>query len=550
MMEYTDIYRKYEKSHEYIKETGLVKKTDRNWDFYIGDQWKGLKSNGEELPLMNIIKPILKYKVSTIAQNSMTANFSDTDDRPEYTEIYRELNKRFIRSWEKAKMDEITWQMVKYAAIQGDSYAYFWSADTNDMPQILSNTMVLFGDENTPYIQDQPYIIIIERLSLEKVKEIAKKNGIPQDQIDTIATDDDTTDQIFNKNEVSDKVTSYLYMEKKDGVVHIAKATKTCVYQELRPIVATQNGKAVGSAKMYPIIPYLWEGKPNSARGVSEVEALIPNQIELNNTLARRAVAVKIGAYPRIAYNTAAIEDPSVLDKVGVAIGVNGAAESINQSIGYLNATNISSDAQQLFNDLLLQTKDLVGAGDMALGNINPERTSGEAITAIRDQTQIPLNEQVNLKQAWVENVALLWFDMWTTYDLDSFEETVLDEDGNTVKDDYGEDMTQKVSPEIIEQLRPSVKIDVSEDNRWTRLSEQQALDNLLQQQQITLSEYADLLPENSVLPIAKLQRIVKEREKREAEQQAMLEQQQQEMAGLEQQMAAEGQELPPPPQN
>ena len=524
----TFIYKKYEKSHEYVKGMALVSKTDRNWDFYIGNQWKGIKSNGEELPMMNIIKPILKYKVSTIAQNSMTANFSDAEDRPEYTDIYKELNQRFIRSWEKAKMDEITWQCIKNAAIQGDSYAYFWSSDTNDMPQIISNTAILFGDENTQYIQDQPYIIIVERLPLSAVKEAAKRNGVPQNEIDNIATDDQTEDQVVNKKEVSDKVTSYLYMEKKDGVVHIAKATKTCVYQELRPLVATQNGAQVGSAKMYPIVPFVWEGKPNSARGLSEVEMLIPNQIELNKTLARRAVAVRLAAYPRIAYDTTAIEDPSVLDKVGVAVGVrSGGVQSISQAIGYLNATNISSDAQQLFNDLLLQTKDLVGAGDMALGNINPERTSGEAITAIRDQTQIPLNEQVNIKQQWVENVALLWFDMWTTYDLESFTEKEYDEAGNAITDNNGREIEHIVTPDVIDRLRPSVKIDVSEDNRWTRLSEQQALDNLLQQQQINLDEYARLLPENSVLPNAKLMKIVQERQMQQqmAEQQMMAQQ-------------------------
>lgn len=519
-MEYTDIYQKYQKSHDYIQKHGLVSKTDRNWEMYIGNQWKGLKSGGEELPMMNIIKPIIKYKVSTIAQNAMTANFSDMDDNPELTDVFKELNKRFIKSWEKSKMDEVTWQAVKYAAVQGDTYIYFWSSDTDDQPQMLSNTAILFGDENTSNIQDQPYIIIVERLSKDKVVEIAKKNGVPDDVINSITTDDDTTDVVYNKEEVSDKVTSFLYMEKKDGVVNVARSTKTCVYQELKPLVATQGGKAVGSAKLYPIVPFVWEGKPNSARGLSEVEMLIPNQIELNKTLARRAVAVRLASYPRLAYDTTAISDPSVLDKVGVAVGVDtGGAQSITQAISYLNATNISSDAQQLFNDLLLQTKDLVGAGDMALGNINPERTSGEAITAIRDQTQIPLNEQVNIKQQFVENVALLWFDIWTTYSLDKFVEEDLDAEGNVVTDEYGNPVQKQVTPEVIENLKPSVKVDVSEDNRWTRLSEQQALDNLLNQQIITLEEYSQMLPENSVLPIAKLQKVVQERKMMEQQQ-------------------------------
>lgn len=547
-MEYTDIYQKYSKSHDYMQEHQLVRKTDRNWDFYIGNQWKGLNSNGEELPTANIIKQVVKYKISTIAQNNMTANYTDTEDTPEYVDVYKELNRRFARSWDKSKMDEILWSATKSAAIQGDTYVYFGSSDTNDIPQIISNTAILFGDENIQNIQEQPYIIIVERLPLARVKEIARENGISEDDIDTIYTDDDTDDVVYNKKEVSDKVTSYLYFEKdKDGIVQFARATKTCVYQELSPLIAEQGGKQVGSAKRYPIVPFIWEDKPNSARGVSEVEALIPNQIEINKTLARRAVAVRLAAFPRLAYDTTAIDDPSVLDKVGMAIGVNtGGAQSITQAISYLNATNISSDAQTLFNDLISQSKELSGASDTALGNININRTSGEAITAIRDQTQMPLDEQVNRKQKFVEDVALLWFDMWTTYDLGNFTMPITDSNGDQMSDEFGNKLTQNVTPDILEKIKPNVKIDVSEDNRWTKLSEQQALDNLLGQKLISLDEYAKLLPSNSVLPVSKLQKVLQERAalqaQQQAEQQQMLEQQQmQQQMPTDEQMQQEG---------
>lgn len=529
-MEQNEIYTKYRKSHEYVQKKGLVTKTDKNWEFYIGDQWKGINSNGEKLPVANIVAPILKYKVSTIAQNSMTAQYSDSNDDPKYNDIYRELNSRFTRSWEKAKMDMVVWECTENSAVQGDAYAYFWSGDTNDRPQVLSNTSILFGDENIANIQDQPYIIIVERLSLARVKADAEANGISQEEIDMIRPDDDTTDVVFNKDEVSNKVTSLLYFEKIDGIVNVAKATKDCIYKPLSPQIATQNGKTVGKTTLYPIVSFIWEKKPNSARGASEVERIIPNQLEINKTLARRAVAVKLGAYPRLAYDTTAIQDPSVLDKVGMAIGVNtGGAQSITQAVSYLNATNMSSDAQNLFADLIDRTTDLAGASDTALGNINPSRTSGEALSIIRDETQAPLNKQINTKQQFVEDIATLWFDIWTTYDMDNFKATSTDENGDEVTDEEGNPVTVQITPKEIEELRPSVKIDVSEDSRWSRQAEQQALDNLLQQQQITFEEYIELLPENSPLPVGKLQKIAKTR----AEQKAQMEAQQQ-MGGEE----------------
>lgn len=531
--ECTEIWLKYEKSHDYMLRKGLVSRVNKYWKFYLGDQWTGLKKGNEELPTMNIIKPIVKYKVSTISQNAMIANYSDASSNSgaEHQGVYKELNRRFSQSWEKAKMTDVCWRNNKNAAVQGDSFVYFGTKDTNDMPQIISTTAILFGDENTERIQDQPYIIIRERLERKQVIEEALANGISEAQVKMIATDDDTDDEVFNKDEVKDKVTSLLYFTKIDGIVHFAKTTKSCIYKPLEALEVTRNGVRIGGLTTYPIVPYYWEPQPNSARGLGEVEMLIPNQLELNKTLARRAVAIKMAAFPRIAYDATAIENPEDLSRVGAAIGVTtGNAQSISQAIAYLNPAHISGDAQQLFQDLLDQTKDLAGAGDNALGNVDPERASGQAIMAVRDQTQVPLNEQINAFQRFVEEVAMLWFDLWTTYDPDGFteEQTVQTQDPQT-----GEILTQTqevpVPYEEIIKLRPTVRIDVSQDNRWTKLAEQQAADQLLNNQQIGFSEWVELCAENGPIPKSKLLKIVEQRE----QQQAQMAQQQ--AAGMEQ---------------
>lgn len=512
-----EIWRKYQVSHDYMMRKSIVDKTNKYWNFYLGDQWAGMKRGNEELPLMNIIKPIVKYKVSTISQTALTANFSDANDEEEKdkVQIYKELNRRFAQSWDKAKMGSIAWKNNKAAAVQGDSYVYWGSKDTKETPQIIGATSILFGDENECDIQKQPYIIIRERLDIKKVKEIARENGCPEEEINTIATDNDTQDEIYNKDEVKDKVTSILYLTKdENGIVNVAKATQGCIYEPLHALAVTRGGETIGGLNSYPIVPMIWEPKPNSMRGLGEVEMLIPNQIEINKTLARRAVAVKLGSYPRLAYDATAISNPEDLDKVGKAIGVTtGNAQSIAQAIAYLNPANISSDANYLFRDLIDQTKDLNGAGDNALGNVDPERASGQAIIAVRDQTQVPLNEQIHAFRQWVESVAMLWYDMWLTFDPDGFE---VDEDvtiGNGVSGQVTNAVRRvKVPYQRLKDLRPSVRIDISEDNKWTKLSEQQTTDNLLEKGHITFDEWADLSADNSTIPKAKLLRLIAKR--------------------------------------
>ena len=516
----TEIWKKYEKCKKYAEKKNIVQRTEKNWNFYIGDQWKGLESGGETLPKFNFIKPTVQYKVSVVAQNAMTAVYSDMSMRDDLKDVYDSLNKFWQQCWEKAKMNDSAWKLLKNAAVQGDAYTYWPDGDTLSPPQILPNTSVYLSDENIENIQEQRFIIVRERWDLAAVKKLAKENGVAAKDIALIEPDEEKENQIYNKTEVEDKVTVLLYMEKdENGVVKTGRATETCVIEPLdMKIRKNGNEEIIGKLEVYPIIPYVWESVPNSARGIGEVEQLIPNQLELNKTLARRSMAVKMGAYPRLAYDANAIDNPEDLDKVGAAIAVNGGgAQSINQMIAYLNPANISSDALKLSDDLLQITKDLAGASDYALGNINPEQASGTAIIAVRDQAQVPLNEQTARYKQWVEDVSLLWMDLWIVFNENgiSFE----------YEDEYGNVSPVTITQDQLRQLKPMVRIDVSPDNQWTKLAEQQSLDSMLQLDKITLEEYAEMTPENSSVPKQKLLQIIGKR--KQQEQQMMMQQQQ-----------------------
>ncbi len=499
----TVIWRKYQKCKTYIDKKALVRKTTKNWNFYIGEQWVGCETGGEELPVLNIIKPTVKYKTAVISQNNMVARYSDMENNGGSETICEMLSKMFEESWEKSKMASKVWRVIESAAVQGDSYTYWPDGDTKLPPMILPNTSVLLGDENITNIQDQPYILIVERLDVLAVKNIARENGLSEDDINKISSDNNKDHVIVNDDEVTDKVTSILFMTKnKDGYVEIARSTRNVIYEK-QEALTQKKGKSedvVGGLRTYPIVPFIWEEIPYSARGVSEVAQLIPNQIEINKTLARRSMTVKMTAYPRLAYDGSAVQNPEDLEKTGVAIEVNGGAQSVNQMISYLNTANISGDADKLQADLINLTKDLAGAGDYATGNVNPEQASGQAIIAVRDQAQIPLNKQIAQYQQYVEDVAIVYFDLWTTYNL---EEMV----------SWDEEFTA----EAILAVRPSVRIDVSQDNAWTKLAEQQWADNIFERKHISFEEYVDLCNSNAV-PKAKLQALL---EKRKAEQQA-----------------------------
>lgn len=517
-MESTKYWRLYEKGIDYIRQKNLIMRTNRNWNFYIGKQWEGLESGGEELPLLNFIKPTIKHKVSTVSQNNMVANYSDLEGREELAGVYKELNSLFSACWEKANMDMELWAMMKDAAVTGDGILYFGTSDVSGV-QRLNNTVVLYGDESNPNVQQQPYIIIVQRLAVGAIKKIARENGLDDEEIQKVVADQETENVIGNKAEVEEdassgeaKATCIIYMRKKDGIVHVAQCTKTVVFEPEHPIASKKgkDGSVVRGMNLYPLVKVSWEDFPNSARGMSEVEQLIPNQLEINKTLARRSLIIKLTAFPRIAYDASAINNPEDLDKVGAKIEMNtGGAQSINQAVAYLNPAQSNSDPKNYADDLLSLTQELSGSGETAMGNINPNRVAASAIIAIRDQAALPLNEQVAKKTTCVEDLAKLWVEIWAVYHPEGIEVRMEETDEIT-----GEKVQRMatITKEELDRLKPDIRIDTSQDNPWTKEAEQNWLDGVLDKQHISFEEYIKVSPDHGIIPKNKMQALFEER--------------------------------------
>ena len=500
----TDIYgiwERFEKSKKYMQNKAILTRTEKNWLMYIGRQWEAVNNSEgmEDLPSMNFIKPTVKYKVSSIAATTVTALFSDLNG--ENADVVSRMNDLFAISWEKGKMKNMSKRGLKHAAVQGDSY-FFWGegGDTRKTPQIIHNTQMHLGNENTLDIQKQPWLIIEERLEPEVVKERARLQGVSKADIDLIKPDNSTEDNLFNKNEVKGKITSLVYMEKdkKTGIVSVGRCTKDVMYEKLHPIQQTKGGEPNGiGLTVYPIVSMVWEEMPNDARGMSEVEQLIPNQLELNKMLARRAISGKQCAFPRLAYDDSSIANPEDINKIGAAIKLNGGnAQAIGNMIAYLAPQSMSPDAQNLCDELLNNSRTLAGASDAQLGNIDLSRVSGTAAQTIRDQQQIPLNEQQEMYQDYIENVAMLWCDLWKVYYPDGIEW-----DGISL------------TAAEIQSVQPNVRVDIAEDTSLSKMASQQELTNLFNNGKLTFKEYVEAYPEHSSIPKDILRKIVEDRE-------------------------------------
>lgn len=564
----TKFWRRYEKGKDYLDTKNLMTRTNTNWNFFVGKQWEGIEADGEELPMFNFIHPNVMRKVTTIYTNRMAVNYTDLDGRAALQPVYEKLSQMFSAKWEKANEDVLCRKSLKHGCVTGDGLQYFPTGDVEDV-QILYNTDILYGDESEPNIQRQPYIIIQERRSVEEVKEMARQNGIPEDEVALIVPDRDTDYTIGNIDEVQNsdstdsmKVTMITHFEKKkepitemvwedsDGiregtmiqtgerdVVYIAKCTKTAMVENERPIkgspspIDQANGKQGRALSLYPIIKFSWEEYPNDARGISQVEGLIPNQLLINKTLARRSMTTQNTAYPRVAYSSQYVQNPDDLMKVGMPIEINGGdAMSVNQAVSYLNPAQSNDEPKRLTDDLLEITQELSGSGDTTMGNIDLQRVAASAIVAVNDQAQSMHDDTVANLQLFVEDMANLWVELWQVFNPNGMTIVVKQEVQEPVIDPMtGEpaidpmtgqpqtqskeiEVPQQITAEELDQIKPRTRIDVTKDNSFTREAQQQVIDGLLDKGLIDLEEWTELATDTSPVPKHGLEIILQRR--------------------------------------
>jgi hypothetical protein len=525
----TDIWRKYQDGVDYHNRINLYMNTERAYNFYEGRQWAGLEDGGEKLPFYNFIRPTVDLKVASVAMNNMEIVYSPMNSG-EAQEVLRDvcdrLNRYAERLWEHEKMTSKMWDMNRDAAVCGNSFLYFYDQSKS---QLVDNTAIYFSDEQNPNIQEQAYVIIAERRPVEDIRKEARRNGCSDYEVGLILGDQEYQNITGVDVEVQTehgKCLSLLYFARgKDGIVYFSKSTKNVVYKRPTPMGTT----------VYPIVGLTWGERKNSMRGIGDVTPMIPNQIEANKTLARRAIAVKSSAYPRMAYVRDKVDNPEALETVGSHIEISDTgANAINSIVSYLNPAPISGDAKLLTDELITTTRELQGASDAALGTINPEQASGAAIMAVRDQSMIPLNQQVQAFQQLIEDIARVWYALWVAYNPNGMEITY-EQDGMMV--------SEIISAQWLLDMEISVKVDVSPANPYSKYAQEMSLQNLFQMGAITFDEYVEVLDDSAVMPKAKLERILEARRAKQEEQ--MQEMQMQEMQNMQaQEQVAEAETL------
>ena len=510
----TELWRLFEEGKEHNNVRNLKNNSEVAYRFYEGDQWHGLDvDRPEDSVFQNFIAPTINHKLANVCMNEMAVVFEGDNESicSKITETVGDIMK-------KIRFHQAGWEAVEAALVTGNGYIFFPCGDIcisgakvrgHQNPwQIIDSPCVFFGDEQSDDIQSQPYIIIYERKNVDDVRRIAEKNNIPEEERMKILRDEDiellmTTDTEKELQAGAGKCSSIIYMEKRDGELWVARSSRHIIYEPLHRLCGSNElGEQAGVAMdMYPLAGLTVGRKKNSSRGRGEVLPMIPNQIEYNKNLVRMATTVKNVSFPKVAYAKDIIDNPDALSETGAMIAVDsgqGAVE-VNRAVGYIQPSVISSDALNLNTILKDGTRELMNAGQAVTGEINPEKASGSAIIAMRDQAAIPLNKlQSAFKRLYADSGMILF------HYLIAYNPTGVTAEENEQK--------QTLTQQELVEADVSISVEVTSIAPFSVFARDNALEKLLQAGAITFDEYVEALDENSTVPKKILKRILKKR--------------------------------------
>ena len=504
----TEVWELYEKGRNYMRMHNVFSDTDLNYRMYDGNQWEGAKIEGIEQAQYNFIETIINYKVSTINQNLWamhfsSENFETKEFRKTAERVCDLLDKKASKVWEKDQLDTKIREISDDAAINDEGILYVDFDEDSQEPinEIIDKNDIQYGNEQSSDIQSQPYIVMSQRKPVIDIIEMAKKEGMSEEETRFILGDSDTQEQPGEdaKIEKDDMCTIVTKMWKENGTVKYSKSTKFV------NIIENEDS----GLTLYPVTHFIWKKKKGNARGEGEVRHLIPNQLELNKTLARMLLTVKQCAYSQKVANMDKIANPEAINRVGGVIKAKGqTVDDVSKIFTYIQPASMSTDVGKLMNDLITITRELKNASDIATGGINPEDASGKAILAVQQASQQPMVKQLTNLKRCIEDLARIWLDMWTVYTPDGMrlEEEITDP---VTGETYTELVDVPVT--VLENLKGTVKVDITPKSPFDKYAQELSLENLLKggyftaQREPELRYYAESLPDDATMPKQKL---------------------------------------------
>ena len=532
-----EIFQEYEDGKLFNQSRDLYSNVEKNQRFFLGDQWYGVNAPDLTKPVFNILKRVCTYYTAMLASDEVGINIAPMDETTENKVATDIIAKECERVLEQTRT-KFKWRTnIKNAIVDGDTCMYMnFNPDVETgheykgaiETEIIDNTNVIFGN---PYCQDvksQPYILIVQNLYTNQVKDYAEKKGV---DTNNITPDNDSLVTLAESNgSDSDKLTTvitkfWFETTKETSVdqfdIPYEKERRTVWFTKVTKQVVLDKPTDLGY-KNYPIAYFSWEKVKNCYHGRSPITGLIPNQIFINKIYAMCMVYMTNMGFPRIFYDENKIS--KLTNSVASATKITN-MDLAGKMMDAVKAPDFSNQIIQLVDSTIAYTKDFMGASDAALGNIsNPNNTS--AIVAVQQASSVPLEIQKLDYFQFVEDIVRAMLDiMANRYGKRIVKLTEAQaKDLNLIRinpmtgmpelDQMGMPQYETSLPidfSVLKNLTYDLTVDVGQASYWSEQTQVQTADALFDRQVITDPVmYLEMIPDKYIKNKGKIVEAIK----------------------------------------
>lgn len=496
-----EIQKQYEKAYAFNQQIGLYDTVKVNEDFFIGNQWEGVESNGLPTPTFNFLKQVVLFQVATITSDNMAMQATPMPSTVPYTKeelekITEVITQQFAAIIERNRIVTKTREFLRNAAVDGDGCMHFYFDPTIEngqdvkgeiVAELIENVRVLFGNPNCRDVQRQPYIIITRRELVEDVRyraeQLKKAKQCKIEDVDSITADSEKFQNQYDSY-TDDKVTvlTYYFRNRETKTIWCMESTEKGIIREAYDTEYT----------LYPLVWINWDYIQDCYHGQAMITGLLPNQKFINKAYAMVMLSLMTTAFPKIVYDRNRIR--SWDGSVGTAVGVNGSVADVAKTI---DGASVNPQIAQFLELAVKMTRSFLGASDVAMGDSRPDNTS--AIIALQRAANTPMElTKQNLYQC-IEDMGRIWLDMMAVrYGVRRVEVKMsLDKPG---EQPLGMQLPEQPFMDgfdfsIVRKVQVGIKQDVGASSYWSEMASMQTLDNLLMNHLITPAQYIERLP-------------------------------------------------------
>lgn len=488
----TDAWRLYELGRVY--NNSLVPNqynlVNTNVEFHAGNQWINLPSNSAmsqlPKPVFNIIKRVASMFVASLTSAATKVNYESLQNKDGTNLADQSCNAAAMATaevanlFDKFKMDFRLREALFDGVQTGDYCAHFYW-DPTKIPyggaygnhrgeivmELVDGINVMFGNPNTHIVEDQPYILIVGRDTVESLRAKYELNHPKNKGVDlsvNIQSDSEWQDQAASGGKVEliegdeygkalyvymyEKIAKEVTMKNPDGTDMVEQILdkqgrpviesnpdgfplldvygnvqyKTKPVTEIKYTVrVSQHTRSVTifeeidtDLSNYPIAWGNWERQKNQYHGRALVTGIIPNQIYINSMFALVMRHQQMMGFPKILFNGDYLSQWD--NTIGQAIAIKGLPDGVPLHSAYsvVQPADMSTQIMSCIDMAMQYTKECLGATDAQLGNARPDNTS--ALIAVQSASAVPLENPQSCKYEWVEDIGRILLDFMGTY--------------------------------------------------------------------------------------------------------------------------------------